>query len=143
MSSSWIERRSASRGVRFRVRFRVGGRESTPRYGGSFGTMREARIRRDWVAGELAAMRVPDLHALTEPEAEPPIREVAVRWQASRQDVREATAVQHRTSLNHVNRLLGDRRCGAIGWEDVQRMVDVLAHENRARESPFASVRRR
>jgi integrase len=97
--------------------------------------MREARIRRDWVAGELAAMRVPDLKALQEPESEPTLREVAVRWQASRQDVRETTAVQHRTSLSHVNRLLGGRKCGDIGWEDVQRMIDVLAHENRARES--------
>jgi len=135
MASSWIERRSTSLGTRYRVRFRVGGRESIPCYGGSFGTMREARIRRDWVAGELAAMRVPDLVALSVPEPEPTLREVAARWQASRKDVREATAVQHRTSLNHVNRLLGDKRCGEIGWEDVQRMIDTLAHENRARES--------
>jgi integrase len=97
--------------------------------------MREARIRRDWVAGELAAMRIPDLHELAEPEPEPTVREVAARWQASRKDVREATAVQHRTFLNHVNRLLGDKPCGEISWEDVQRMIDILAHENRARES--------
>jgi integrase len=135
MASSWIERRSTSRGVRYRVRFRLGGAESVPKYGGSFRTMREARMRRDWVAGELAAMRVPDRRTLTEPEPEPALREVAARWQASRQDVRDATAVQHRTSLSHVNRLLGDRRCGEIGWDDVQRMIDMLAHENRARES--------
>jgi integrase len=135
MASSWIERRPTSRGVRYRVRFRLGGAESVPKYGGSFGTMREARLRRDWVAGELAAMRVPDLRALAEPRREPTLSEVAVCWQASRQDVRDATAVQHRTSLNHVNRLLGDRRCDGIGWEDVQRMIDVLTHENRARES--------
>jgi integrase len=60
---------------------------------------------------------------------------MAVRWQASRQDVREATALQHRTSLSHVKRLLGDRKCGDVDWEDVQRMIDVLAHEDRARES--------
>jgi integrase len=135
MASSWIERRSSSSGVRYRVRFRLGGAESVPRYGGSFRTKREARIRRDWVAGELAAMRVPNLAALAEPEAEPTLREIAARWQASRQDVREATAVQHRTSLNHVNRLLGDKRCGDITWQDTQRMIDILAHENRARES--------
>lgn len=29
--------------------------------GGSFRTQREARLRRDWLAGELAAGRVPDL----------------------------------------------------------------------------------
>jgi integrase len=135
MASSWIERRSTSRGTRYRVRFRLGGRESVPRFGGAFRTMREARVRRDWVAGELAAMRVPDLSVLAEPASEPTLSEIAVRWQESRQDVREATAVQHRTSLNHVNRLLGDKRCDEIGWEDVQRMIDVLVHENRARES--------
>ena len=135
MASSWIERRSTSIGTRYRVRFRVGGRQSIPRYGGSFASMREARIRRDWVAGELAAMRVPNLKTLAEPLPEPTLREVAARWRASRMDVREATTVQHRTSLNHVNRLLGDRHCGEIAWEDVQRMIDVLAHEDRARES--------
>ena len=35
------------------------GRESVPRYGGKFRTMREAKARRDYVAGELAALRVP------------------------------------------------------------------------------------
>jgi integrase len=60
---------------------------------------------------------------------------VATRWQASRQDVREATAIQHRTSLSHVNRLLGDRPYDSIDWQDVQRMIDTLAGENRARES--------
>jgi integrase len=42
---------------RFCVRFRFGGRESVPRRAGTFRTQREAKIRRDWVAGELAAMR--------------------------------------------------------------------------------------
>jgi integrase len=34
-----------------------------------------------------------------------------------------------------VNRLLGDRAHNTITWEDVQRMIDVLAGEKRARES--------
>ncbi len=55
MPSTWIERRNGKSGVRFRVEFRVGGRESASRYAGSFRTMREAKIRRDWIAGELAA----------------------------------------------------------------------------------------
>ena len=106
-----------------------------PRYGGSFRTQREAKIRRDWVAGELAAMRVPDTKALAGPGRSPTLREVATRWQESRKDVRETTKIQHRTSLNHVNRVLGDRAHDAIGWEDVQRMIDTLAGEKRARES--------
>jgi integrase len=120
--------------VRFRVKWRTGGRESTPRYGGSFATKREALARKAWIVGEIANMRVPDFGALAEPERTETLREVATRWQASRQDVREATAAQHRTSLNHINRLLGDRLY-AIDWQDVQRMIDTLAGENRARES--------
>jgi hypothetical protein len=37
--------------MRYRVRFRLGGAGSRARYGGSFATMREAKIRRDWIAG--------------------------------------------------------------------------------------------
>ncbi len=137
MASSWIaKRRTEKRGrLRYRVEFRIGGADSKHLYGGTFNTKAEAQTRKKWIDGELAAMRVPKVKALSEPESEPTLREVAIRWQASRQDVREATTVQHRTSLSHVNRLLGDRRCGEIGWEDVQRMIDVLAHENRAKES--------
>ena len=44
MPSAWISTRpTKDGGRRFRVLFRVGGRESTPRYGGSFGTKRGAR----------------------------------------------------------------------------------------------------
>ena len=101
MASCFIERRRSPGGsLRYRVRYRVGGREAKTRYGGSFVTMREARIRRDWIAGELAAMRVPDLSALAEPEVAPSLREFATRWQASRVDVRESTAVQHRVALD-------------------------------------------
>lgn len=135
MASTWIEKRSVADGVRYRVRFRLGGAESIPKYAGSFATKREALIRKAWVSGEIARMRVPDLKALAEPERLPTLREVANRWQESRKDVREATTLQHRTSLNHVNRLLGDRPHDAIEWEDVQRMIDVLASEKRARES--------
>jgi integrase len=129
--SVWITKR----GNRHRVVYRIGGRESKPRYGGSFGTRREAKARRDWIAGELAAMRVPNLSLLAEPQAAPTVREKSLEWQRSRSDVREATAIQHRTSLSHVNRLLGNRPCDAITWTEVQRMVDVLAGEKRARES--------
>lgn len=57
MASTWIDKRSATDGPRYRVRFRLGGAECVPRYGGSFRTQREAKIRRDWIAGEIAAPR--------------------------------------------------------------------------------------
>lgn len=135
MPSTWVARLPRKRGVGYRVFFRVGGRESVPRHGGSFATMREAKIRRDWIAGELAAMRVPDVRLVGPETAAETLRAASERWQASRVDVREATTIQHRTSLAHVNRLLGDRRHDEIDWQDVQRMIDVLAAETRARES--------
>ena len=91
MPSVWIVRRATKRATRFRVMYRPGGREVNPRYGGTFGTMREARIRRDWIAGELAALRMPDLTLLAEPPAAPTLAEVAERWQASRVDASENT----------------------------------------------------
>lgn len=58
MPSAWVLRRSTKAGTtRYRVMFRVGGREAPDRYAGTFATMRDAQIRRAWVAGELAARR--------------------------------------------------------------------------------------
>src|SRR5512132_2980360 len=62
MASCWIARRPRKhRGVSYRVMFRIGGRETAPRYAGAFPTKREALARKAWVTGELAAMRLPDL----------------------------------------------------------------------------------
>jgi hypothetical protein len=46
MASSWIEKRSTGDGIRYRVRYRLGGAESIPKLGGTFKTAREAKIRR-------------------------------------------------------------------------------------------------
>jgi integrase len=136
MASTWIERRHASDGTtRYRVRFRLGGAESVPKYGGSFRTRREALARSAWINGEIAAMRVPDLRAIRGPERSPTLREVAQRWQASRKDVRESTRVQHRTALGRVLPVLGSRPLDAITAEDVQELVDTLNAEGKARES--------
>ena len=55
--SAWIERR----GDRWRVRYRIGGRETEKRYGGSFQPQGRRRDPRRWIDGELAACRIPDL----------------------------------------------------------------------------------
>jgi len=141
MASTWVGRRvTASGGVRYRVMYRLGGRESAPRYAGSFGTMREARTRAAWVAGEIAAMRVPNLTLLAEPPKVPTLREMAQRWQESRVDVRESTAIQHRTALGRVLPALGDRRLNELRPADVAELVAKLAGEGKARESIRKSV---
>jgi hypothetical protein len=91
MPSAWISRRGTKHGVaRYRVEFRVGGRETATRYGGSFKTKREADERKPWVVGELAARRVPELRTL-ESETVVTLRVIAERWKASRVDVAEGT----------------------------------------------------
>ena len=56
MPSASITARKTKRGERrYAVRFRLGGRAYPVEHGGSFSTMREARVRRDLIAGELAA----------------------------------------------------------------------------------------
>ena len=141
MPSAWVEPRLTKRGMRrYRVKFRLGGRESVPRYAGSFRTAREANARKAWVLGELAAMRVPDLSVLAGPAVAPLLRDVARRWQASRVDVRESTTTQHRTALNRVLPVLGDRRIDALAPADVAELVRQLVEAGKARESIRKSV---
>jgi hypothetical protein len=73
MSSAWIEKRATGSGVRYRVKYRVGGRESKALYGGTFRTMKEAKQRRDWINGELSSMRVPNVKTLAAPAAAPTV----------------------------------------------------------------------
>jgi integrase len=114
--------------------YRVGGREVSPRYGGSFRTMREAKIRRDWIAGELAAVRVPDLRQLANAGQMPTLAEAANRWQASRVDVSAATATYHRSALRRARPLL-NRRINEIDAGDIAALVASLVEAGKARET--------
>jgi integrase len=136
MASVWVRTRpTKDGGKRYRVEFRTGGRESACRYGGSFRTKREALARRAWIAGELAALRVPDLCALAAQPQAPTFAGAAARWQASRVDVAASTAVQHRTALNRALPLLGPRRLDTIAPQDVADLVAALHAAGKARES--------
>ena len=59
MASLVITTRQTTSGPRYVVRFRLGGRAYPVQHGGSFKTMKEAKVRRDLIAGELAAGRNP------------------------------------------------------------------------------------
>jgi hypothetical protein len=131
LASAWIERRASKDGVRFRVKYRLGGRESVPRYAGAFATRREALLRRSWVAGELAAMRVPDLTLLTAPAAAETLQEAAARWKASRVDIAENTRLQHRLAVNAVLPHLGDRPVDEITPADIAELVGALTAKGR------------
>jgi integrase len=143
MPSVWIARRPRRRGgVSYRVMYRAGGRETAPRYAGAFSTMREARIRRDWVAGELAALRMPDLRLGVVETPTETVGTAAVRWQASRVDVAEGTAQTYRVALGRVLPLIGDvplidvsvatvtelvAELGSLKRESLRKTLSVLA----------------
>lgn len=141
MASVWIRSRLTPTGAkRWRVEYRLGGRESKIRYGGTFKSQREAALRKRWIAGELAALRIPDLAVLGDSPGTPTLKETAARWQASRVDVRASTAVQHRTALGRVLPVLGAQRVDAITTADVAEFVGGLTAEGYARESIRKSV---
>lgn len=136
MASTWVAKRRTTRGHRFRVMFRLGGRESAPRYAGTFSTQREALIRKAWVAGELAAMRVPDLNLVaTEAPKAPMLEDAAERWQASRVDVSENTKLQHRSAVRAMVPLIGKRHVDEITAADVADVIAALAAKGRKRET--------
>jgi hypothetical protein len=59
MASVSVTRRKTRSGPRYVVRYRLGGRAYPLVHGGSFKTQKEARARRDYIAGELSAGRNP------------------------------------------------------------------------------------
>ena len=141
MASVWIRRRVTSAGeTRFRVEFRVGGRESRVQYAGSFRTLREANARRGYVAGELAGLRVPDLKALERVAVTPTVREAAERWRASRVDVADSTRVLHRVALGRVLPHLGSRQVDEIEPADVAELVATLVAAGYKRETISKSI---
>jgi integrase len=125
VASAWIEKRKTRAGeTRFRVVFRVGGRESRGRYAGSFVTQREALARKAWVSGELAAQRVPDVCVLAAVTEAVTVRRLAERWKASRVDVSDGTMQTYTVALGRLLPRLGDV---PIEQLDAQRVADLVA----------------
>jgi integrase len=142
MASSWIITRTTKAGEkRYRVEYRLGGRDSATRYGGSFRTKREADERRRWIDGELAARRVPDLRPFAPATHAPTVAEAVRRWRDSRVDVSEGTRVLHRVALARVLPVLGSRRVDELTVDDVNAMVAELAASGRKRETIRKSVK--
>jgi hypothetical protein len=123
MPSSWIIRRVTASGARYHVRFRVGGRESAQQYGGSFRRQEDARARKRYIDGELAALRVPNLDVAAE-SIGTTLRQAAARWQASRVDVSPGTAQTYRVALNRLLPRLGDAPLERL---DAQTVADLVA----------------
>ena len=137
MASAWIEKRARDNGgTSYLVRFRLGGRESKREYGGAFRTLREARARREWILGELAQMRVPDLRLFDEQKAVQTLNEIAATWRRSRVDVADSTADTHVVNLGRILPRLGEKPFDEISIADVGDLVAVLHDEQKlARET--------
>ena len=110
-----------------------------PRYAGSFRRKEDAQRRKNWVLGELAAMRVPDLSALREADRAETFLDASHRWLRSRVDVRESTLVQYRTALGRC-KLLENVAVDAVTPADVAALVAALVADGKARESIRKSV---
>jgi hypothetical protein len=127
MASSWIiTRPTKDGGKRYRVEYRLGGRESATRYGGSFKRKEDATARKRWLDGELAALRVPNLRALDERPTAVTLRQASERWQASRLDVSAGTAQTYRVALGRVLPRLGTTPIDELDAATVAALVADL-----------------
>lgn len=122
--SPWIVRRATASGVRFEVRYRLGGR-GPQLYGGRFERRADAVARVRWIDGELAAMRVPDVHALRETPRARTLADWGEAWADSRIDVSPATRTNY---LKHMRRwgALGSLAATAVRPSDVERWISTL-----------------
>jgi len=126
MASAWVRRVQLPSGtVRYRVVYRLGGREAPRLYGGSFRTRREADERQRWLAGELAARRVPDLRHSEETPAVT-LRQLAKRWKAARVDVSAGTLQTYDVALGRLLPRLGDTAVERIHAQAVADLVGEL-----------------
>jgi integrase len=140
VASVWIRTRETKAGAkRYRVEFRLGGRESKIRYGGSFKTRREATARKGWVAGELAALRIPVVRGSeARRRTLPTLAEASERWRESRIDVDHQTAAMHRSAFSRIAKIaphLPRRRVDEIVVDDVTALVAGLAAHPYKRET--------
>jgi integrase len=135
MASAWIERRPTADGeVRYRVRFQLGGRGQARRYGGSFATLAQARRRRTYIAGELAAFRVPEL-VMQAPLPVPTVAAACEAWAASRIDVAEGTRTQHASAIKRVADRIGAMPVDALTVDAVAGVIAAMVADGKARET--------
>jgi integrase len=129
MASVSIRRRVTKRGPRFQVRYRLGGRAYPVQHGGSFTTMKEARLRRDVIAGELAAGRNPaeTLRAAMEVPQRRTFAQWATAYKASRVDLAEETTKAVAIHLKRILPTLGDRDPATITVAEVQEWIGANA----------------
>jgi integrase len=128
-SASITPRKTKGDGRRYAVRFRLGGRAYPVEHGGSFPTLREARVRRDLIAGELAAGRNPRdlLRALADQPKARALEQVFEDFIASRVDVAPATLENYKTHRDRLVPILGASDPLRLSWQDIQEAIGKLS----------------
>jgi integrase len=128
VTSVYITRRETKdSGPRYVVRYRLGGRGTKLEHAGSFKTQREARIRRDLVAGELAAGRDPRPALRVIPAETRDYREWAKAYKASRVDLSDRTARGVNAHLKRLLPFFGERDPRTITVGDTQEWIGINA----------------
>jgi hypothetical protein len=115
-SASITVRKTKGGGRRYAVRFRLGGRAYPVEHGGSFSTLKEARARRDWIAGLLATGQNPaeSLRATMERPKARRFSEWAKAWKESRVDVSDSTLIGYQTHLLRLELFFGERDLATV-----------------------------
>lgn len=131
MASLVITTRQTKAGPKYVVRYRLGGRTYPIVHAGSFRTLKEAKVRRDLVAGELAAGRNPAeaLQALLRPQTRAVIilAEWGERFLASRIDIDQNTKKNYASAIKKINETFGDRDPVKITASEIAEWIATLA----------------
>jgi integrase len=131
-------RQTEKSGTRYVVRYRLGGRAWPIVHGGSFHMMKEARARRDFVAGEIAAGRDPaeSLRALVERTPERTIKEWGEVMVASRRDISESRAAFLELSQRtRINPIFGHREPQTISVAEAVEWIGSMVDDGLAARS--------
>jgi integrase len=133
MASAFIIRRHTKSGaIRYVVRYRLGGRAYPISHGGSFDRERDAKTRRDFIAGELAAGRNPDLALCSlEPKQIVALPTWRDRFIKSRHDVDANTIANYRSSLNGFCERFDGRDPQSLTSSDIAEWVAELAAKHK------------
>ena len=136
MASASVTTRRTKSGTRYVARYRLGGRSYPLVHGGSFKTLREARARRDLIAGELAAGRNPA--DLLRSLVEIPITRTFAQWGEAMVESRIDISDSRRRFLElalrtRINPTFGPRYASEIKPSEIQEWIATMTTDLKAR----------
>ena len=121
---------------RWKVLYRLRGRDCQVLHGGSFKRKADADARAAWIREQLRAGITPDPLGIGRDTAPlETVAELMARWQASRIDVSEATRVQHRSAVRRLTPDVLETAAQELTPARIAAMVALLAAKGYARES--------